>query len=94
MSSKEVYVWIWPENEVTPVICGRIEEVCSQIFFDRGSLQFLLTQKGAIEIVKDQIRTIEKKWKAVCEEAELNQVDQNLLWKRQFLNPFTVEGMK
>ncbi len=56
--------------------------------------QFLLTQKAAMEIVKDQIRTIEKKWKAVCEEAELNQVDQNLLWKRQFLNPFTMEGMK
>lgn len=37
---------------------------------------------------------IEKKWKTVCEEAELSQVDRNLLWKRQFLNPFSLEGVK
>jgi len=56
--------------------------------------QFLLSKQKATEIVKHQIRTIEKKWKTVCEEAELSQVDRNLLWKRQFLNPFSLEGVK
>jgi serine/threonine-protein kinase HipA len=31
---------------------------------------------------------IEDKWKAVCDEAGLSEVDRALLWRRQFLNPF------
>ncbi|MCW7509731.1 HipA domain-containing protein [Leptospira levettii] len=56
--------------------------------------QFLLSKARAMEIVKHQIQTIEKKWKSVCDEAELSQVDRNLLWKRQFLNPYSMEGVK
>ncbi|MCZ8344762.1 MAG: hypothetical protein O9301_17135 [Leptospira sp.] len=44
--------------------------------------------------MKHQIHTIEKKWKSVCDEAELSQVDRNLLWKRQFLNPYSMDGVK
>lgn len=56
--------------------------------------QFLLSKPRAMEIVKHQIHTIEKKWTSVCDEAELSQVDRNLLWKRQFLNPYSMEGVK
>lgn len=56
--------------------------------------QFLLSKPKAMEIVKFQIHTIEKKWKSVCDEAELNQVERNLLWKRQFLNPYSLEGVR
>jgi serine/threonine-protein kinase HipA len=27
----------------------------------------------------------------VCEDAKLNEVDKKLLWRRQFLNPYSVE---
>jgi len=35
--------------------------------------------------------TIEQNWDAVCAKAELNEGDKKLLWKRQFLNPYSVE---
>ncbi|TGK87583.1 type II toxin-antitoxin system HipA family toxin [Leptospira noumeaensis] len=56
--------------------------------------QFLLSKQKALEIVNYQIHIIERKWKTVCEEAELSQVDRNLLWKRQFLNPYSLDGVK
>ena len=34
---------------------------------------------------------IEQYWEAVCEEAELNEVDKKLFWRRQFLNPYSVK---
>lgn len=55
--------------------------------------QFLLSKQKATEIVKHQIHTIERKWKKICDEAELSEVDRNLLWKRQFLNPYSLEGV-
>jgi serine/threonine-protein kinase HipA len=49
---------------------------------------FLLSKKQAIEIIEAQIRTIAAHWSAVCAEADLSEVDRNLLWGRQFLNPY------
>ncbi len=49
---------------------------------------FLLNQQEAIHIVNHQVRIIKQKWKVICEEAVLSEVDQTLLWRRQFLNPF------
>ena len=37
------------------------------------------------------ISAIENQWDAVCEEAELSEVDKELFWKRQFLNPYAIE---
>jgi serine/threonine-protein kinase HipA len=52
---------------------------------------FLLS-KGEARAIFDNLATaIEAHWEAVCEEAELNEVDKKLLWGRQFLNPFSVE---
>ena len=52
---------------------------------------FLLSDEEAREIFGNLTATIEQYWEAVCEEAELSEVDKKLLWRRQFLNPYSVE---
>ena len=52
---------------------------------------FLLSDEEAREIFGSLTATIEQYWEAVCEKAELSEVDKKLLWKRQFLNPYSVE---
>ena len=49
---------------------------------------FLLNEADAKGIVKDLIKAIKERWSAVCEEAKLSEVDKNLFWRRQFLNPY------
>jgi len=53
---------------------------------------FLLSREEATEIIKHQVDTINTNWTAVCDEAQLSETDQALFWKRQFLNPFALEG--
>ncbi len=53
---------------------------------------FLLKEKDAVVIVQSQLQVIRENWDLVCEEAELTEVDKNLFWGRQFLNPFAFEG--
>jgi len=55
---------------------------------------FLLSSEEAQEIIERQISVIEENWASVCDEANLNQTDRALFWKRQFLNPFVLEGDK
>ncbi len=52
---------------------------------------FLLSEEEAREIFGNLTAAIEQHWEAVCEEAELNEVDKKLLWRRQFLNPYSAE---
>ena len=52
---------------------------------------FFLSKEEAREIFGNQTAAIEEHWEAVCEEAELNEVDKKLLWRRQFLNPYSIE---
>jgi len=52
---------------------------------------FLLSEEEARETFGKLTAAIEQHWEAVCEEAELNEVDKKLLWRRQFLNPYSVE---
>ncbi len=52
---------------------------------------FLLSEEEARNIFDKLITTIEEHWETVCEEAGLNKVDKQLLWRRQFLNPYSVE---
>lgn len=54
--------------------------------------QFLLPDEDARTIIDGQIESIHRHWEAVCEEAGLSSVDQALLWRRQFLNPFALEA--
>lgn len=50
---------------------------------------FLLSESEAREVFGNLTAAIEMNWGAVCEEAELSEVDKNLLWGRQFLNPYS-----
>lgn len=52
----------------------------------------LLKEADAVAIAVRQIEIIKQRWSAVCEEARLGQVDRNLLWRRQFLNPYAFIG--
>jgi serine/threonine-protein kinase HipA len=52
---------------------------------------FFLSEQDTREIFANLIAAIEQHWKIVCEEAELNKVDKNFLWRRQFLNSFSLE---
>lgn len=49
---------------------------------------FQLSRSKAIALVEAQLRSIWTHWDEVCAEGELSRVDRNLLWGRQFLNPF------
>ena len=51
---------------------------------------FLLSEEEALETFGNLTAAIEQHWDAVCEEAELSEVDKRLLWRRQFLNPYSV----
>jgi serine/threonine-protein kinase HipA len=51
---------------------------------------FLLSEEEAREIFGSLIAVIEQNWETVCEEAELNEVDKKLFWRRQFLNPYSL----
>ena len=51
---------------------------------------FLLSEDDTLLIFANLTQVIEQNWEPGCEEAELNEVDRNLLWRRQFLNPFSL----
>jgi serine/threonine-protein kinase HipA len=51
---------------------------------------FLLSKEEAQDIAEQQQAVIERHWDAVCAEAQVSEVDKNLLWRRQFLNPFSI----
>ena len=53
---------------------------------------YQLTQPQAREIVEHQIEVIERDWSEVCDLAELSEADRQLLWRRQFLHPYALEG--
>lgn len=54
---------------------------------------FLLDPAAALALFDHQKRVIETHWQAVCDEAELAEVDRQLFWRRQFLNPYAFEGV-
>ncbi len=54
--------------------------------------QFQLDEAEAITIIERQIDVVQVQWLAVCDEASLSEVDRNLMWRRQFLNPFAFGG--
>ena len=52
---------------------------------------FLLSEDDAREIFARQKFVIEQNWDSVCQEAQLSDVDKNYFWKRQFLNPYSMD---
>jgi serine/threonine-protein kinase HipA len=80
-------------NEATQAMLISGEERMSRIDVClRAAPSFLLSRDQAITIAKHQIEIIRDNWSAVCKEANLSEVDRNLFWRRQFLNPFAFEG--
>lgn len=62
----------------------------SQLKYCLGAAHhFLLSMKEALSICEHIEGVIQQYWDKVCEEAYLQDVDKKLLWKRQFLNPFS-----
>ena len=51
---------------------------------------FLLSEQDARAIFEHQRSVITMQWETVCNEAGLSEVDRNLLWRRQFLNTFSM----
>ncbi len=54
---------------------------------------YQLTRGQAREIVEHQIGVIESQWSDVCEQAELAEAERRYFWRRQFLNPYALEGL-
>ena len=52
---------------------------------------FLLSDDDARAIFWHLTGIIEQHWDAVCQEAELSEVDKKLFWRRQFLNPYSTQ---
>lgn len=55
---------------------------------------FLLSEENAVGIIGNQVECIEQHWPTVCEEASLTEIDRNLLWGNQILNPYAFEGLE
>ncbi|KJS25307.1 MAG: phosphatidylinositol kinase [Hyphomonadaceae bacterium BRH_c29] len=51
-------------------------------------------EKQAVEIIEAQMRVIAENWDAVCTEAGFSEVDRNLFWGRQFLNPYAFADLE
>lgn len=56
--------------------------------------QFLLSEQEARDVIDGQLECIRRNWQAVCDEANLSEVERNLFWQRQFLNPFALQGYR
>ena len=61
-----------------------------------GSVQrastYLLTERGARELIDHQVDVIKREWDAVCDLAKMTEVERAFLWRRQFLNPYAFDG--
>jgi len=52
---------------------------------------FHISKQDALMIFEHQKQAIETHWDAVCDDAKLSAIDRNLLWRRQFLNSYSIE---
>jgi len=52
---------------------------------------YLLSDAEARAIVDHQIDVIRREWRDVCDQAALTEVDRATFWRRQFLNPYSLE---
>jgi len=55
---------------------------------------FLLSATEARKIVRAQVAGIQANWSNVCAEAELPDIERAFLWRRQFLNPYALDGVE
>ena len=57
----------------------------------KAAPSFLLSGDEALALAEHQIKVVQDRWAPICAEAKLTEVDRNLMWRRQFLNPFAFE---
>lgn len=57
----------------------------------KAAANFQLTEKEAHQIFDHIAEIIEQNWDEVCEEAELSEIEKQQLWRRQFLNGFSLQ---
>lgn len=55
---------------------------------------FLINEDDARAVIEHQKSVIKDNWDAICDEADLSEVDRALFWHRQFLNPYAFEGLE
>ena len=51
---------------------------------------FLIAEADARDVIENLKAAIEEHWDAVCDEAQLGEIDKRLLWGRQFLNTYSI----
>jgi serine/threonine-protein kinase HipA len=54
---------------------------------------YLLSPAEAKEIAARQVETIESEWNEVRELARMTEIDRRFFWRRQFLNPYALQGL-
>ncbi len=82
-------------NEATQAMLISCDNRMSQLTTCLDAAQnFLLSREEARAIIEHQIEAIEVNWTSVCDKANLSETDRALFWKRQFLNPFALEGFR
>lgn len=57
-----------------------------------ASSTYRLSEAEARETIDHQIHVIESEWKDVCDRAQLTTIEREYFWRRQFLNPYAVQG--
>ena len=55
---------------------------------------YLLSASDARDIVDHQIEVIKSEWSEVCDQARMTEIERKYFWKRQFLNPYAIEGYR
>jgi serine/threonine-protein kinase HipA len=53
---------------------------------------YLLSEAEAREIIDHQIDLIESQWSEACDLARMSDLERTYFWRRQFLNPYALEG--
>ena len=53
---------------------------------------YLLSEQDAREIIDQQIDVIGAQWADACDAALMTEADRRFFWRRQFLNPYALEG--
>jgi hypothetical protein len=97
------YIALTPAYDICPQ--GRAGNEASQAMLINGNnrqsrlavcisaaAQFHLSEAEAITLIEQQIVVIQNYWSLICDEAGLTKVDRNLMWQRQFMNPYAFEG--
>jgi serine/threonine-protein kinase HipA len=56
-----------------------------------SATSYKLSVKQAQEIIDQQLELIKANWETVCDEAKLTKLARNMMWERQFMNPFVFE---